>query len=270
MQFRVNGRKAFAATGNRPFDNDNPAVVFLHGAGFDHSVWSAQSRYLASQGYAVLAPDLPGHGNSAGPPLESIEAMAGWLGDAMTALGVRDVSLVGHSQGGLIALEFAAHADGRLRSVSLVASGLATPVNEKLLAAASDDPAAAIGMITRWGFRPADGDRQEPETGTGMVAEAAKVLGSNAPGALAADLGACNSYGNGKAAAAAIVVPVQVIVAGRDRMVPGAMTDELVAHLANPEVAVLADSGHMVPAEAPDRCGALLRDFIFRQNPAVT
>lgn len=43
---------------------------------------------------------------------------------------------------------------------------------------------------------------------------------------------------------------------------------ELVEHLPNPEVHVIEHSGHMLPLEAPDECRSLLRDFIFRHNPA--
>ena len=65
MQLSVNGTDTFVATGGRPFDPSLPAVVMLHGAGFDHSTWALHSRWFAHHGYGVLAPDLPGHGRSA-------------------------------------------------------------------------------------------------------------------------------------------------------------------------------------------------------------
>lgn len=61
MQLSVNGVvDTFVATGSlRPFDPSLPAVVMLHGAGFDHSTWALHSRWFAHHGYSVLAPDLP-------------------------------------------------------------------------------------------------------------------------------------------------------------------------------------------------------------------
>ena len=56
----------------------------------------------------MLAPDLPGHGRSAGPPLSSIAAMADWTAALIAAAGVRAARLVGHSMGSLVALETAA------------------------------------------------------------------------------------------------------------------------------------------------------------------
>ncbi len=148
MYFDVGGKRVFATTGGKPFDNRRPCVIFLHGSGFDHTTWNLQSRFFAFRNYSVLALDLPGHTNSDGPPLESIEAMADWLNDVVATLDIENVSLVAHSQGCLVALEYASRYPDRLRSVTLVTSGLATPVNDTLLNAAQDDPEAAIAMMT--------------------------------------------------------------------------------------------------------------------------
>ncbi len=85
---------------------------------------------------------------------------------------------------------------------------------------------------------------------------------------LAADLEACDVYGNGVAAAQRTSAPTQVIAAGKDRMIPGKATKKLIEHLSNPEVTFIQDCGHMVPIEAPDQCRRLLEDFILSNNPA--
>jgi pimeloyl-ACP methyl ester carboxylesterase len=267
MYFDVGGKRTFATTGGRPFDAGQPTVVFLHGAGGDHKTWSLQSRFFAFRNYSVLALDMPGHTHSDGPPLDSIEAIADWLNDVLVELDCRDVSLVGHSQGCLVGLELGSRYPERLRSVSLVASGLATPVNDALLNAARNDPESAIAMMTSWGFGAAGHYSRGPVPGNAMLAAGQMVMRGNSPDALFADLTACNNYANGKQAAPLITAPVQVIVAGHDRMAPKQATDQLIAQLPDPEVAVIADSGHMVPQEAPNRCRELLRDFIFRHNP---
>ena len=65
----VDGSETYVATGGRAFDPGQPAVVFLHGAGLDHTVWALLARWFAHHGCGVLAPDLPGHGRSGGAPL---------------------------------------------------------------------------------------------------------------------------------------------------------------------------------------------------------
>ena len=131
-----------------------------------------------------------------------------------------------------------------------------------------EDPESAIAMMVGWGFGPAGHLHQGPIPGNSMVAGGRKVMRGNVPTELATDLRACNAYANGRQAAKAIAVPVQVIIAGKDRMAPAKATAELVEHLHEPEVTRIPDSGHMVPQEAPDLCRRLLRDFIFKHNPA--
>ena len=72
MQLTVDGHKVYAATGGRSFEPAKPAVIFLHGAGCDHTVWQLPARWFAWHGSSVLAVDLPGHGRSEGPPLGRI------------------------------------------------------------------------------------------------------------------------------------------------------------------------------------------------------
>jgi pimeloyl-ACP methyl ester carboxylesterase len=267
MYFDVSGKQVFATTGGKPFDNDNPTVIFLHGSGLDHVFWGLHSRFFAFRNYGVLVPDLPGHTKSEGPALTTIEAMAVWLNEIVAVLDAKDISLVAHSQGCLTALEFASRYPRRLRSVSFVASGLATPVNDVLLNAAENDPDAAITMMLGWGFGSAGHLHQGPIPGSSMLASGRKVMFGNVPGALATDLKACNDYRNGKEAAAAVTGPIQVIVGGKDRMAPRKATMELIEHLTDPEVRVIAESGHMIPQEAPNQCRALLKAFIFSNNP---
>jgi pimeloyl-ACP methyl ester carboxylesterase len=195
--------------------------------------------------------------------------MADWLNDVVTALDIENISFVAHSQGCLVGLEFASRYPERLRSVSLVTSGLATPVNDALLSAAREKPEAAIAMMTSWGFGPAGHLHRGPIPGNSMVAGGEKIMRGNTPDALSADLNACNNYKNGKQAAPLIKAPVQVIVAGKDKMAPRKATDELIAYLNDPEVARIPGSGHIVPQEAPNTCRALLKHFIFSNNPAT-
>ena len=104
MRIVVNGFDTFVGTGGKSFDPALPAIVFLHGAGMDHSVWGLLARSFAHHGYGVLAPDLPGHGRSAGRPLSSIAALAEWTAALIDAAGLSCAWIVGHSMGSLVAL----------------------------------------------------------------------------------------------------------------------------------------------------------------------
>ena len=96
MYLDVDGSLVFATAGGKPFDNSKPVIIFLHGSALDHTFWGLLSRFFAFRNYAVLVPDLPGHTNSQGPALTSIEAMADWLNNVVEALDANNISLVAH------------------------------------------------------------------------------------------------------------------------------------------------------------------------------
>ena len=92
MKFKVNNKEVFASTGGRPFDKKKPLIIFIHGSGLSHITWVLQTRYFAFHGYSVLAIDLPGHGYSEGPALESIEEQGKWISDVIDS--VKMLSLI--------------------------------------------------------------------------------------------------------------------------------------------------------------------------------
>lgn len=269
MYFDLKGKRVFATTGGKLFDSSKPVVLFLGGSALDHTFWALYSRFFAFRNYSALVPDLPGHTNSEGPNLTSIEAMAEWINDVVEILGAKNISVVGHSQGCLVALEFVSRHPDKVRSVSFIGSGLATPVNPALIEAAENNPAAAVAMMNSWGFGEAGHKHQGAVPGNSLVAIGMKTMLRNAPDSLTVDLKACDAYKNGKSAAERIRRPKQVILGGKDRMTPRKAGVELAVHLANAEMHVIEHSGHMVPLESPDECRKLLRDFIFANNPAL-
>lgn len=268
MNFDVDGKRVFATTGGKPFDNSRKTIIFLAGSALDHTFWGLHSRFFAFRNYSVLCPDTPGHGHSEGPALTSIEALADWLDAVVGELGIEDLSIVAHSQGCLVGIEYASRYPEKLRSLSLICSGLATPVNDFLLKAAAKNPRTAVDMMISWGFGPAGHFHQGPIPGNSMAEVGYKTMWRNADGVLATDLNACNNYDNGVKAAAAVRCPAQVLIAGKDRMAPAKATAKLAETLPEPEVTRIPASGHMLPLEAPDECRALLREFIFTHNPA--
>src|SRR5574343_373200 len=132
MQITVNGHATYVYTGGKKLAPEavgkQPVVVFIHGAQQDHSCWTLQSRWFAHHGFSVLAPDLPGHGKSDGEPLASVEAIADWIAALLDALGVVQASIVGHSMGSLVTLEFAVRHADRTRQAALIGTSLPMPV----------------------------------------------------------------------------------------------------------------------------------------------
>lgn len=83
---------------------DGPVIVLLHGAGVDAALWKPQMEPFSKQ-YHVIAPNLPGHGQSA--PVESVEEMADAVRALLQGKGIAQYALVGLSLGGMVAMEIA-------------------------------------------------------------------------------------------------------------------------------------------------------------------
>src|ERR1700678_2441721 len=253
MHLSVNGIDTFVATGGREFDVEQPTVVLLHGAGFDHTAWALHSRWLAHHGHSVVAPDLPGHGRSSGTPIPTIAGMADWTAALLDAAGASKARLVGHSMGSLIAIETAARHPSKLTALSLIGTAATMTVGPDLLKAAEANDASAIDMVSIWGlgFSAELGGSLAP--GLWMHQGAQRVLQRCAPGVLYNDLNACNSYQNAIAAASQIKVPVTFILGERDMMTPAKAGKILAAATPNARTVVLPGAGHMMMVEQPDQ-----------------
>jgi len=259
MLLNVNGTEIFAATGGREFDPTLPAIVLLHGAGFDHTSWALHTRWFAHHGFAVLAPDLPGHGRSAGNPLSTIADMADWTAALIAAAGATSARLVGHSMGSLIALETAARHPARVSGLSLIGTAATMTVGPDLLRAAEANDQAAIDMVSIWGlgFQAELGGSLAP--GLWMHSGAQRVLEQCRPGVLYNDLAACNAYQGALAAAATITVPATLILGERDMMTPAKAGKALAAAIPHAKTIVLPGAGHMMMVERPDELLAALQ-----------
>lgn len=252
MQLSIRDRQVFVATGGRDFDQSLPAVLFVHGAGFDHSVWALHSRWFAHHGFAVLAPDLPGHGRSAGPALPTIADMADWVVALLNAVNAKPAHLIGHSMGSLIALDAAARHPDHVAALSLIGAAATMTVGPDLLKAAEANDHAAIDMVSIWGlgFAAELGGSRAP--GLWMHGGAQATLARCAPGVLFNDLSACNNYQDALASAAKVKVPTRLVLGEKDMMTPVKAGKALAAAIASSRTTVLHGAGHTMMAECPD------------------
>jgi pimeloyl-ACP methyl ester carboxylesterase len=273
MELEINGQPAYAYTGGKPFDASLPTVVFIHGAHNDHSVWGLQSRWFAHHGFGVLAVDLPGHGRSAGKPLPSIEDIADWIElllEKVMRSGIQTdgagdtakrVSLVGHSMGSLAVLECAARHPARIARIALFGTAVPMPVSDGLLDAAKNDEPKAISMINTWSHSPRAAMGGYAVPGIWHFGASRRLAERQKPGVLHNDLAACNAYGHGMDAAAAVSCPVLIISGNRDMMTNPKAAARLAAALRDVRTVSLEGAGHVI-SEQPDAMLDTLRSFI--------
>ncbi len=252
MDLRLDNKTAFAYTAAHEIDPAKRTVVFVHGAGLDHSWFGLQSRYFGYHGWNVLAVDLPGHGRSEGPPLQTIAAMAEWLLALLDRLEIQKASIVGHSMGSLVALECAARAPDRVRAIALIGVAYPMKVGEAFLDAARRDDHAAFDMETIWGHAAQVPLGGNPNPGMWMYGDTLARLRRLAPGVLYNDLKACNDYADGQKSAAAVKCPVLFVLGARDVMTPPKSAVHFAKLFPGGKVEMVQVSGHSLMAEAPD------------------
>lgn len=252
MDIIVDGHKVYAATGGKAFDAAKPTIVFVHGAGLDHTNWQLPARWFAWHGFNVLAPDLPGHGRSQGPLIETVPALAQWVLRLLDAAGVEKAALVGHSMGGAVVLEAAAAAPQRVTKLGLLGTGSVTPVNDALINSARDNPAAAYALMTGWSLAASSKLGGNPVPGMWMSGGCLALLGRNAPGTLHNDFLACAAWSTGAEAVAKITCPTLVMVGANDVMTPPKIGQKLAQAIPGSRYVALPACGHMLFSESPD------------------
>lgn len=262
MNFVVDAKAVFAYTAAHAIDASRPTVAFLHGAGLDHSWFGLQSRYFGYHGRNVLAIDLPGHGRSAGPPLERVEALADWVPRVLDAAGVGRASLVGHSLGSLTALECAARHPTRVDRLVMIGTAFPMKVSDAFLGAAQRNDPAAYDMETIWGHAPEVPLGRNPNPGMWMYGDTLARLGRLAPGVLHAGLKACNDYTAGLESAAKVQCPALFILGRRDLMTPPRAAQSLVQAVPGARSVIIEAAGHSLMAEAPDAVLDALIEFL--------
>ncbi len=218
----------------------------------DHSVWTLQARYFAHHDANAVAIDLPGHGRSEGPPKPSIEAMGDWVAKVIDALETGPAALVGHSMGALICLQAASRHPSHVERLALLGVSPTMPVHPALLEAAAANLPLAGELVSSWGHGPAGHVGGNRAPGGWLMGHALKLLEQAPKGVLHNDLAACNAYGNGTAAAAAVRCPTLLISGTDDRMTPAREAAKLARMIEGAKLIEVKGSGHLMLTEKPD------------------
>ncbi|SAK79484.1 3-oxoadipate enol-lactonase [Caballeronia calidae] len=259
MMLDLNGRGAYAYTGGKSFDAARPAIVFIHGAEHDHSVWALQTRYFAHHGFGVLALDLPGHGRSDGPALSTIGALADWVIAVLDAANVQQAIVVGHSMGSLIALDAAGRYPDRIAGLALLATAAPMTVSDTLLDAAREHEPEAIAMVNQWSHSTIAAKPSSPAPGFWLQGVNQRLMERVSLRGEAqlfhTDFSACNTYADALERAAAVRCPVCIVSGKRDVMTPPRAARPLIDALrtaGTPVHTVELDAGHALMSEQPD------------------
>ena len=243
MIFQIENLNIYASDAGQGIDVKKKTMVFLHGSGLSHIVWSLTEQFFFNKNFNVLSLDLPGHGNSDGPCLDSIEKIADWLEEVFKKLNLNDLILVGHSQGCLEILEYAHKYKSRLKKLIFVGGSNKMPVHPDLIELAKNGETDAIKLMMKWGY-----EGSKKFIGGNPVE---KIIQSprDISEILAVDLIACNNYLNGFEAAKKINLPSLVILGELDKMVNLESGKKFSNLLENSTTHIINECGHMIMIE---------------------
>ena len=132
-------------------DKRKKSILFIAGAGMDHRLVRA-IRLSDAEYNKPLIIDLPGHGDSKGSSSNSIESYSQFLMNALMDYDLKDLSLCGHSMGGLVALDMALKHGLAVKELILVNSIYPTRVADALLAKAKAGNGYAADFIIKYGL----------------------------------------------------------------------------------------------------------------------
>jgi pimeloyl-ACP methyl ester carboxylesterase len=239
-------------------------LVFLHGAGG----LSPQDPFLArlAERFEVIAPVHPGFGAIADlDDLEDVHDLALYHDDLLEALGLEQANVAGHSFGGMVAAELAAHVPARVANLVLIApaglwrddapmADLLSAEPEQLPGLLWADPSgpaatAAAAALTDPARSPVD---QAVEASRGITA-ATKYLWPIPDHGLSRRL-----Y--------RIRARTLVMWGAEDRLIPASYANDFARGIADSRVEILEDAGHLVTYERLDHCGELVGDFLTGHN----
>ncbi len=271
----------FLETGS---DSGGPLVVMLHGLASSSATWAPALALLGRDAH-VIAPDLLGHGHSAKPPSGdySLGAYAAGLRDLLVALGHSRATIVGHSFGGGVAMQFAYQFPELTERLVLVASGgLGQKVNLALRAATLPGTVLvlqAVAAITPpWLARlsqqliplvPAVSATEID----GLLSAFASFADRGARGAFVQTVrGALNWSGQRLDGTARLYllsdIPVLFVCGARDSIIPVAHTLNAHSLLPSSRLEIFANAGHFPHVEQPQRFREVLAEFLATTTPA--
>ena len=224
---------------------DTPAAICLHGSGADSLVWGYQVSRLSRQ-FRIIAPDLPGHGESEGAALESADEYARWIDRFARALELETFFLMGHSFGGAIVQEYARLFPEKLKGIILIATG----AGFKLSRAYRELHVSGVDV------QNLDSEDIPPAIRQGY-AMLKKVSGP----LLHADLLAAGCF-DSSLWISSVHVPALVFWGSADFITPRELPEALAAALPNASFQVIDGAGHVLMVEAVEAFNNAVAEFM--------
>ena len=228
-------------------DKEKKSILFIAGAGMDHRLVRA-IRLPESDYNKPLIIDLPGHGQSKGSSSNSIESYGYFLMNALEPYELKDLSLCGHSMGGLVALDMAVNHNFEVKELILVNSIFPTRVADALLAKAKAGNGDAANFIIKYGlYRRLLGMRNAFSEADDLV--------------MLDDLDACNNYELDLNDIKNAEISISIILGSKDRLVDLKAVENF-TDIVPSQTYTMDEVGHFSFFEDPEELSRLISTIV--------
>ena len=241
-------------------------VVLLHGFPLDSRMWEAQVTALAAAGHRVIAPDLPGFGQSRSDRPFTLESLADDIHALLAAVGALPCALAALSMGGYVALAYAKKYPADLRALMLVDTKAEADTAEgkqgrdKMIELVRKEGSRAIADQMMPKMLAKDAAEQRPQTAQALR----KIMEACPPKTIEHALGAMRDRPDRSGELSSIKVPTLVVVGDADAITPPGVAESMAQKIPGAQLVTIRGAGHMSPMEQPEQVNRALKSFLER------
>ncbi len=221
-------------------------VFFLHGLGGNIYNWAYQTKYF-SETNNVVSLELPGHGRSSGKGGASIDYYTDLVREFFDVMAMDNLVFIGHSMGGVIALDFSVKYPERVKALVLVATSAKFDIPTQKLMELKNDMESIFGSLEKAKEKMKDIDER---------------LVTNDMMVLLGDVMAVKKF-DGTSHLSEIKMPTLVIGGADDILAPVSYSEQLHANIKNSQLKIIENAGHMVMVEAHQEFNTVLEEFLL-------
>jgi pimeloyl-ACP methyl ester carboxylesterase len=224
-----------------PVKSEFPTLVFIHGAGGDKTQWKKQQDFFQQYGWGVISLSLPGHGESF-PSELSLDNYVRAVHEIVINENLENVTLVGHSMGGAIALQFALRCPESLDNLILIGTGAKLKVAPAFFDAIKIDFNKFLELLGRFAFHE--------NTITQVKADNEVALRKNGGDTFIQDFRICDSF-DIRSDLNKITKKTLIIVGKDDQMTPVKYSTFLQENIMHSQLIIIPETSHYVFLEKP-------------------
>lgn len=243
-------------TGNQAIDPEKPTLVFIHGSGGSSALWEKQVDELKAH-VNTIALDLPGHGRSSGPGMDSVAEYCSAVADFIERIEVPGPVPCGLSIGGAIVLQLILEHKPRYKAAILVNTGARLRVMPVILETIKKNYEKYLSTIPAF----AASEKTDPRKLDSLMADTAKCSPETAYG----DFKACDRF-DVIDKLSAIITPVLILTAEDDKLTPPKFGVYMKERIRNASTANIKDAGHLSPLEQPEAFNRAVTDFLKQEK----